>query len=537
MNRSGTQSWQPSWRTPVCRHGLLWLVLASGIGIGDSASASCVADASPSSDCEELSLAQQYINASIGSNVTVTSSNTNVPAVKVTASDYSLTNAGTLQSNSTGGQGLRIGTAAGATTVGTVVNSGTIRGYTTSAGVLVQPNSTVTSFENSGLIAGGSSNSGIKNVGGTITTLTNTSTGTISGSSAAGIYNGASNNTPGTITTIVNNGTISGTTFGINNSDALSTIGTITNNGSISGTTSGIGIGNSGTLTTLNNAQGSSGALGYAGTLPTNYNIIIRSTSSYGKLAYLDASTTSSMNFGIYTGSSLKAGTYSSVLTGLSASNISGLSGTYQNYSWYLNNRTASIWDLVVGASTEDTQTSLATSAYALSSVLAIKGAAVINGLQYDCAIAPAHNACVSVSGRHAQAIGRNANDYGGAFVIAVRVGDSFRLGLNSDQSFGGRFGDGSLKLTGNNTLVGAFIDWKPDRNGGGFAAKLSAGYENTPMSITRGVTGYSEPGSGSTNLTTRGLQLTARYVADVGGWLKLTPYAGMRQLRQTVDA
>ena len=528
--------WQLRWRPLVCLSVVLMLALAPGIG-NDALAADCAANASPSSDCTNLSLAQQYINANIGPAVTVKSRTTNVPAVKITADQTSFTNSGTLQGDSIGAQGLRIAPS-GATpiTVDTVTNSGTIQGFTDSVGILVKTDATVTSMTNSGQVAGGADNAGIKNLGGTITTLTNSASGTISSSSQAGLYNATDTTTPGTIGTIINYGTISGATYGINNAAAngvSSTIGTITNYGTISGTTAGID--NNGAIGTLNNAQGGTTGLTYKGTLPTNYNIIIGSTSSYGKLTGLGV--TGSTNFGIYNGSSVRAGTYSSVLNGLSAANIGNLTGTYQNYSWMLNNRTGSIWDLVIGASTEDTQASLVTSAYAVSSVLALKSAALVNGMQYDCAITPLQNACVSVSGRYAQAIGRNASDIGGALVIAVRLSDSTRLGLTHEQSFGGRIGDGSLKLTGNNALLGAFIDWKPQREGGGFAIKLAGGYEKTPMTITRSGTGFSEAGSGSTDLLTRGLQLTARYAVDMGGWLRLTPYAGIRKMRQSIDA
>lgn len=533
MTHARTHRWQPDGRTRVRLACALALVLAIGVSERTPA-ADCTANASPTSDCSNLSLAQQYINANIGTGVTVTSTTTNVPAVKITADQNSFSNSGTLQGSSVGAQGLNIGPSAGTITVGTVSNSGTIQGYTDSVGILVRSGATVTSLDNSGTVTGGSANAGLKNLGGTITTLTNAASGSITSTSQAGLFNATDTTTPGTIDTVINYGTISGATYGINNNTANgvpSTIGTITNYGTISGTTAGIG--NSGTITTLNNAQAGSG-LTYKGTLPTNYNIIISSTSNYGKLSGQGVS--GSMNFGIYAGSSVTNGTYSAVLSGISASNLATTTGTYQSYPWYLSNRSGSIWDLIIGASTEDTQTSLSTTSSAARNLMVLKGGAMINGLQYDCKIMPSQNVCIATSGRHAQAIGRHATDIGGAFVIAVRIGDSLRLGFNTDQSFGGRVGDGGLKIGGHNSLAAVFVDWQADRRGLGPSLKLSAGYERTPMTVTRTVTGYSEPGSGSTQLLTRGLQLTARYGVNAGRW-QFAPYAGVRQLRQGMDA
>jgi hypothetical protein len=104
-------------------------------------------------------------------------------------------------------------------------------------------------------------------------------------------------------------------------------VGLITNLGTITG--GGYHIRNVGTITTLNNRQGagnSSGALTYIGTLPTNYNIIVNSTSIYGKLAV--TSGTGSMAFGVYSTSTLTSNLYTDVLSGVTPDNISNLSGS-----------------------------------------------------------------------------------------------------------------------------------------------------------------------------------------------------------------
>ena len=161
---------------------------------------------------------------------------------------------------------------------------------------------TITTLTNSGAIETTASDFGIKNVGGTIGTLTNS--GTILARRHWGIYNVSS-----------------------------ATITTLTNTGAISASDNDIGIHNdtTSTITTLNNSQGVSGsALTYDGKLPTNYNVIVNSMTDFGKIIFSDVS--GSTNFGVHSGSTLSEGTYSSVLSELSASNISsGTSGTHSN--------------------------------------------------------------------------------------------------------------------------------------------------------------------------------------------------------------
>jgi hypothetical protein len=112
-----------------------------------------------------------------------------------------------------------------------------------------------------------------------------------------------------------------------------------------------------GSIQTLNNLQGAGnvhGALTLKGNLPSNYNVILNSTSSYGQLAVNNA--TGPMIFGISNLSSTApaGGTYSGVLQGFSTLSgvVSPTSGTYNGYAWSLvaDNSISGQWNLVYTA-------------------------------------------------------------------------------------------------------------------------------------------------------------------------------------------
>ena len=279
-----------------------------------------------------------------------------------------LTNQGSV--NATGDWGYGIYTSANITNLtnnlGTISTSGrygngiynyqsTITNLTNNLGTIstsgnygngIRNGGTITNLANSGRIStSGSYAYGIYNsVGTRTTTLTNSGTVSASGVYGIGIYNGVGAIT----TTLTNSGTVSTSN---SYSDGIYNDGTITNltnSGTISTPVNyGKGIRNTGTITTLNNSQGSgnnAGALTYRGNLPTNYNIIINSTSVYGRLSA--TSVTGTMTFGIYSGSTVSAGaTYDNVLAGVSPLNSSG---TYQNCNWSLQMDAQLNYDLVI---------------------------------------------------------------------------------------------------------------------------------------------------------------------------------------------
>jgi len=194
--------------------------------------------------------------------------------------------------------------------------------------------------------------SGIKiNSGVTLDSITTASGQRIGGSTVIGIENS------GTITNLTNNGEIysgrfSSASYGVTGSNALSmyngsVVTNLVNRGTIYGSSNNYSIGGSGTytITNLSNLQQTLRTQ----YLPTNYNIIIDSSSSYGKFSVAIPGS-SVTTFGIYPGSTVAAGIYQDVLTGVTSSNLLSLTGTYGAYNWTLASDGTN-YDLTIAAS------------------------------------------------------------------------------------------------------------------------------------------------------------------------------------------
>lgn len=200
---------------------------------------------------------------------------------------------------------------------------------------------------------------GIINMGVLTTTLNNDGTINANGSPAA-IYNGSDGNFTyenATIGTLTNTGTIAGgADYGIlnagasNTSPGLSTITSLINRGTITGSYGIFNGSTNATITTLTNAQGAgnnAGALTYSGVLPTNYNVILTSSTNYGQIDFDNASGT--VAFGIDNSSVVTKKTYTSVVSGIANSaSFSTDSGTFNSLNWNLVQQgSTDVWDLV----------------------------------------------------------------------------------------------------------------------------------------------------------------------------------------------
>lgn len=353
------------------------------------------------------------------------------------------------------------------------------------------------------------------------------------GSSVGSIYNA-----PG--------GVIAGGAFGIYMSGTGTSIGTITNLGAISGGSFGILVDQYSTavLTTLNNSQGSAGALKYDGKLPTNYNIIINSPTSFGKL---DAGSTAGIagttTFGIYSGSTVTNGTYASVLSGFTSSNLSATSGSFGSATWLLSNSSGTIWDLIItgylppppsGPSTVDTQQSLVNTASVLQGTFVLQNSVLANSFSYDCTVFGANNVCVSAGGRNTAVQAANGlNNTSGLLIAAYRPHANYRIGAYADQNLSVNNAGSTVNLGNNTPLIGIFGAWNERLDGTGTEVKVTAAYGQKNTTINRAVVGSgataSEAGAGGSQLNSQGAQVVAKYGFGVMPDVVVSPYAGIR--------
>ena len=255
-------------------------------------------------------------------------------------------------------------------TIGTITNDGSITATRTG----IQNNAeaadaTITTLTNSGTIkttgitsvseTGSDFSAAIHNTGtgngdALITTLTNSSTGVIQATANGGY--GVLNSTNSTITTFTNEGSIIGGTtsgYGIRTGGVLTTL---TNKGTIDGKTYDIQniSALSPTFTNLVNQQGANGndILTFDGTLPTNYKVIVASTTDYGKVLFSNEAGTT--NFTIDSSSSVSNNTkYEAVVDGIGTSSLgSTRSGSFGEYTWQivLQSGSSDTWDLIIGS-------------------------------------------------------------------------------------------------------------------------------------------------------------------------------------------
>lgn len=408
----------------------------------------------------------------------------------------------------------------------TATNSGTITINTSGFGINAS-GSNVKSITNLGSIYNNGTQASISNAN-ILETFSNS--GTISSTGGNGVINN------GSLTNLINSGSISGgnqvASAGVYNNNSR-TISAITNTGSIVGQ---YGIKNLSTIVTLNNAQGGNSstatttALTYTGNLPTNYNIIVQGLTHYGQLAVTSPS--GSSTFGIYSTSVLAKGTYSSVLSGISASNLTGATqGNYNGFNWVLNNSSGSIWDLVVtGALTIDTQASLINTASALQNIYTLQNSVLANSFTYDCALFDKNNVCISAGGRNTAVQAANGlNNTSGLLIAAYRPHMNYRVGAYVDQNLSVNNAGSTVNLGNNTPLIGLFSAWNERLDGTGTEIKVSIAYGQKNTTINRQVVGTSEAGSGSSQLNSQGAQAVAKYGFGVAQNVIVSPYAGIR--------
>ena len=409
----------------------------------------------------------------------------------------------------------------------TITNTGTLAA---GSSYLINDGSSSGSFTNNGLVNLSSSYAMQLDQG----SFNFTNTGIINATANYVIWiNGA------TIGTFLNSGTIDGSTSGYPLRFESGSIGTFTNSGSISYGSSTISLDGSLTIGTLNNAQGaSSSALKFSAferTLPTNYNIIINSASDFGKLDW--ASPSGSTTFGIYSGSTVAAGRYTSVITGLSAGSFTGArSGTYGGYNWVLDNVSGSIWDLVFSSSAADTQSSLARLASNLRG--SFNSASLISNFSntYDCNLFDVKGMCISAGGRYSTVDNPSSSSSAAVVTLGYKVSPNIRIGGFLDQSVNTHSPTG-IDISNKHPMMGAFAYWNQNADGLGYQVKVANAYLDKDLSTIRDVIGTSEAGRGNTSLNSRSYVSELSYAFMFKENTLVRPYFALRHTSIEQDA
>jgi len=451
----------------------------------------------------------------------------------------------------TGGIGGIQGTGAISNGGGGAGGAGIYNGYYSSITALNNNDSIIGGNGGAGVAAiGGNGGAGIANFGSKITALNNN--GSITGGNG------------GTTSAQLNfarggDGIQNGYDGGFYNPDTEIT--TLTNNGSITGGAGagavydGFGISNFGSIVTLNNAQGGDGltpattALTYTGNLPTNYNIIINSQSSYGQL--FATSVTGTMSFGISNLSVASNTIYNgikltSVLTGIDPTlvTIDGYITSYlrvssldSRYSGNLVYNGGGIWDLdilsapIAGPSALDTQSSLQSLAPKLRGVFSSQLIATnfANMNTYDCDLFDAKGVCVSVGGQQTYVDNPSSNMTSTVVVAGYKVSPNIRIGGFLNQNINNNTVSG-VHISNANPLMGVFAVWNQKEDRLGYQVKIANAYQDKDVTTTRDVIDSSEAGIGKTNLNTQSYvgELSYAFLANQEKTL-VRPYTALR--------
>jgi hypothetical protein len=459
-------------------------------------------------------------------------------------------------------------------TITTLTNtaSGTISAGDDNA-IKVFAGSEVETITNAGTISAGR-DFGIRNDRSTslaskITTLTNS--GTISAANESGIWNdgeivtltntgtikainedyGIKNVDTGEIGLLNNSGTISaGNNYGIYN-DGGAEITSLRNTGTISAAGNGISIFNDddSIIGTLSNLQGaSSSALTYDGKLPTNYNVIVNSTSDYGKTVFSSVSGTTT--FGVDSTSTLESDTtYSSVISGLTNSDIAaGTSGSQVSGStrkeWTLTNSSGNLWDLVVAPEediTEDTITSVTTVVkpnviLGINNLTSVTEVNFANMNTYDCDLFDKNNICLSLGGRYTSINTPKTETNSAVLVGGYKLSDTLRVGAFYHSNLSHKT-PASFRLSDKTPMTGVLLVWNQNPNHLGYQLKLANAYQQKNATLTREVVGSSEEGKGETVIEAKSYVAELQYGYQYGDNTVLRPYFAARSAVIKQDA
>ena len=176
-----------------------------------------------------------------------------------------------------------------------------------------------------------------------------------------------------------------------------------------------------------------------------------------------------------------------------------------------------------VATSSSASSVDLAPNAYALRSVYNIQSAALNAGLSYDCTVFDKEGLCLSTGGRYSTTNSPNATSTSGLLIGSYKYDKNIRLGAWVDQNLSTNNADG-VKLGNSKPMLGVFGVWSERNDGLGYEVKVSAGYGEKDLTVTR-TADY----QGSAKVNTKGIQSVSSYgIALDADWIA-APYAGVK--------
>jgi len=382
-----------------------------------------------------------------------------------------------------------------------VANSGTFDISATTNGATVQ------AISGSGAVALGSKNLSISNASGAFS-------GAIAGTGGLNIT-GGSQTLSGINTYTGATSIASGASLALSGSGAIATSSGVTNNGTFNTT------GKTGNVSVASYTQSSTGNLAMNFSPSNTQKLVVSGAASLAGGLNLAASagTYQSGKYALLSASGV-TGTFGSLSTNLSSYTTLGYALAYDASNVYL----------VFTPNTADTQQSLVNTASALQGTYTLQNSVLANSFSYDCTEFGVNNICISVGGRNTAVQAANGlNNTSGLLIAAYRPHPNYRLGAYADQNLSVSNPGGTVNLGNNTPLIGVFGAWNQRLDGTGTEIKVSAAYGQKNATITRSVVGTSEAGTGSSQLSSQGAQVTAKYGFAVTEKTIISPYIGIR--------
>lgn len=155
---------------------------------------------------------------------------------------------------------------------------------------------------------------------------------------------------------------------------------------------------------------------------------------------------------------------------------------------------------------------------------------AVINaGLNYDCMTFSTEGLCLSAGGRVTNSSSPSTNAQAALIIASYQATPNVRIGGYLDQNVSNKE-TRDIEFDNNNPMAGAFAVWNQNQDRTGFEMRLSAGFSNDDITISRNTGLNSQAGSGDAALRSRAFQAVLSHgfqIAD-SNWIA-SPYFGVR--------